>query len=761
MGDGMTTYNTGNPVPSTDPRDLRDNAENYDTAMNDRDSPSWIDRLGRPRKTFAEIERLADPGTVLAAVESAEDAAKTAVAANRTVFRSTYDLLLAAMQGPPAQPADTPGRVTNDPDPNKNGDYTWNGTTLIFSNLQPIKESDLDALRDGVDASVADVNKQSRNVAVSALAAFPFQYIFHTSESSPGYFNNAEITVDKNNKLIGTTSKSANFTFQGIDNNPLNEQGSVVTYAFHTPETADKSFVELSPSNRLLNYRDRAGRMIDPNSNPVPDDGDGSVADALLPYIDTDNDRIRLVGAEDVPSALLRGVECLGVHLANDRHARAIVRIPYANNTPRAVSVLPNSDLIVPSAPRTLRVGINIGQSLTVGAQAGGSLVNTEAIYPEDVLMFDVGPNSDVRMGLATQGEQGEAPNVLDPNSIVGLKPLIAKTGQGSGNRGQTTMESMANTLVKLTKGAGIPFKMLCFVAGFGGTNYNGLKKGSQTYANMVAAVQRLVELAPSLGYDRVVIDFCCVKHGEADTNNAAYYEGLLEWQSDIQVDLSVLTGQVSQIHFIIAPPSSFYGEPTGAVPAMMRAHIESLYHHLSGPDYPYMAHYYTDLLHMFGPGYFKIGEKMAHAIFDALYSTRFKSNVLYMTGASRVGNTLTATFNVPYGPIVMDGSAPWTDYGDYYGFRSRTDSGILVPSSHTIIDAGNDGVGRINFTLPAIPIGENEVFEYAMHGHSGTRSAETIARGRCRDSDPRTSAYDGSRLYNWGNHQRIAVAVA
>lgn len=46
----MTTYNTGNPLGSTDPRDLYDNAENLDRAVNSL-SGTWKDRFGRIRPT--------------------------------------------------------------------------------------------------------------------------------------------------------------------------------------------------------------------------------------------------------------------------------------------------------------------------------------------------------------------------------------------------------------------------------------------------------------------------------------------------------------------------------------------------------------------------------------------------------------------------------------------------------------------------------------------------------------------------------------
>lgn len=50
----MTTYNTGNPIGSKDPRDLYDNAENFDHAIND-DESVFIDRLGVQRTTLWQM----------------------------------------------------------------------------------------------------------------------------------------------------------------------------------------------------------------------------------------------------------------------------------------------------------------------------------------------------------------------------------------------------------------------------------------------------------------------------------------------------------------------------------------------------------------------------------------------------------------------------------------------------------------------------------------------------------------------------------
>ena len=47
----MTTYNTGNPIGSTDARDRLDNSENLDIALNTHNA-TWVDRLGVTRDSF-------------------------------------------------------------------------------------------------------------------------------------------------------------------------------------------------------------------------------------------------------------------------------------------------------------------------------------------------------------------------------------------------------------------------------------------------------------------------------------------------------------------------------------------------------------------------------------------------------------------------------------------------------------------------------------------------------------------------------------
>ncbi|MBA0449313.1 sialate O-acetylesterase [Stenotrophomonas maltophilia] len=64
----MTTFNTGNPVPSTAVKDLYDNAQNLDAGINGP-GQTWLDRKGQTRKSWSGIETdfqafLADGSTI-------------------------------------------------------------------------------------------------------------------------------------------------------------------------------------------------------------------------------------------------------------------------------------------------------------------------------------------------------------------------------------------------------------------------------------------------------------------------------------------------------------------------------------------------------------------------------------------------------------------------------------------------------------------------------------------------------------------------
>lgn len=127
----MATYNTGNPLGSVAVKDLFDNAQNLDSAVNSRASGTWTDRFGVERKTWKGIEdkaafdiatavaKAVEEGTVAAegfrdesaqardesrvARDAAQEARADAVAAAGAIgpveFYDTYAQALAAAAG--------------------------------------------------------------------------------------------------------------------------------------------------------------------------------------------------------------------------------------------------------------------------------------------------------------------------------------------------------------------------------------------------------------------------------------------------------------------------------------------------------------------------------------------------------------------------------------------------------------------------------------------------------------------------------------
>ncbi|ANC81012.1 hypothetical protein [Pseudomonas putida] len=152
-------YNTNNPAPSNDPRDLNDNAIGFDEGMVSLEE-TFTDRFGRQRYTWQAYHNLVidakaqiDP-TVEAAQEAVNSTAAAAIsqmeetAANlgddlNNKHASTYAQLVAM----PQTRDGVVGVVDADPDQSKNGWYYWNNNTKVwvyFQN-QPVQTIQLTA----------------------------------------------------------------------------------------------------------------------------------------------------------------------------------------------------------------------------------------------------------------------------------------------------------------------------------------------------------------------------------------------------------------------------------------------------------------------------------------------------------------------------------------------------------------------------------------------------------------------------------------
>lgn len=404
--------------------------------------------------------------------------------------------------------------------------------------------------------------------------------------------------------------------------------------------------------------------------------------------------------------------------------------------------------VLIPAAPKVLHIIVCWGQSLAVGADSAGSRVTLAQPWPDDALMFDRAVGADVRMGLVTANEA--LTQVLDPDDLTGFRTLVAVPGQGPGERGETPLEGCVKRLTSLARAANIQHRTLGIVVGTGSSSYDVLKKGTQTYANMLAAVGRAKALAEARGW-RVVIDGVAVKHGEADSGNAGYAADLAELRADMDADFSAITGQVADVHLFVLPPSSF-GANTDSVRAMAAA--DGALIHTVGADYAYMDAYFSDFVHFNGPGYQFRGEDLALAIRDQNWGAGYKATKI--TGASRSGTTVTLTYQVPTAPLAIDTVA--IDDPGQRGFQFFAGSTEIAITAATVTDTGADGTGAIQLTLASAPAGGAERVDYALKLQTAPKTLAGVPRGNVRDSLAEPSQYDGRLLHRWAIHQRVAL---
>lgn len=114
----MTTYNTGNPVGSTDVRDLYDNAQNLDSLVNGP-LTSYADRLGAPRKSWRGLEQdfsalLAASGFELPALEYVGGTPLVVDRPTQLIFRTGFPDTLYGVKSTEPFPATLSGTWSTD-----------------------------------------------------------------------------------------------------------------------------------------------------------------------------------------------------------------------------------------------------------------------------------------------------------------------------------------------------------------------------------------------------------------------------------------------------------------------------------------------------------------------------------------------------------------------------------------------------------------------------------------------------------------------
>jgi len=411
---------------------------------------------------------------------------------------------------------------------------------------------------------------------------------------------------------------------------------------------------------------------------------------------------------------------------------------PFISATETAVAVDQGLGLAVPASPKILNICPGTGQSLLVGFQGNPLTLGLTNPYPEKILK---GLGLDVRLGLAS--DAGTNP-VFNPAVLTDFDPLISMTGTGGSAFGVTVFEGMGpGMLAPLDEAIGLTPRHLFMAIGRGGQPYSTIRKGTNCYANIIAAATKACALAVAKGWVPF-IPFVTIVHGEADGASLTYYDDLIEWQDDLNTDLKAITGQAADIFFLISQPSAFSAGNHLSGLAMVKAmeDFPDLFT-VAAPNYQFRTLYDADLTHLTGPGYYALGrDYLARAALQQAYGGGWRPLWPIRADATWDGTTLTVPFNVPVGPLVLD-TVTLPDPGSY-GFKAVDGSGDF-PILTAALAAGNTAMA---FTFTRAKSGA-ATLQYALTGYGMPKVLADQPRGNLRDSAPGAP--------NWSLHFDLA----
>jgi len=382
-----------------------------------------------------------------------------------------------------------------------------------------------------------------------------------------------------------------------------------------------------------------------------------------------------------------------------------------ANNTYSyaTVSALPSS-----ASDMTLFYNhiLSTGQSLSVGSQAFPSLTLNQPY-------LNKGLNS-------TQ---------------TALIPLIEPAF--SSQLGVETISSaLANSLTNYS-GLGPNYKSIVSICGAPGTNYLGLKKGTQSYSDGLRQISNALNYSIYSNTPFKVNAITAI-HGETDnsggTSTATYTSYLVEWQNDFNTDIKSITGQTNDIPlFTDQLHSGVFGTANNGTNVALgqwiaaRDNLNKII--LVTPKYIFD---YADGTHLNNYSSRRLGEYYGKVMKKVLVD---KQTWLPLSPKKLTisNDIIIAEFNVPVEPLVIDNTTigAKTNLGFEYFDNSNSASinAVSILNSNTI-----------KITLSKVPAGVNQRLRYGAPS------------GNIRDSDATPALYNdsnvpikmGNLLRNW-----------
>jgi len=422
-----------------------------------------------------------------------------------------------------------------------------------------------------------------------------------------------------------------------------------------------------------------------------------------------------------------------GVDIADPRNSGGTINYLASTNggLVRAAAPLPSPDAWAPFITKIIHL-IGSGQSLSMGTNSTPYSHNPHCA--NRIRTLNVGVETITR---------GNA-FVLTEADCIPTKPLVVEYREVP--MIQCAAQIQRNKAIPV--GAGIVASM----HGWGGRPVAELAKGSQFYANALAAAAAVKSEAASLGlaYEVHYVDWI---QGEANRADApgVYTAQLLQLQSDFDTDLRAITGGQKAIPLLLDQISNWtaYNLTTCSVPLeqLQMALVYPSRVVCAGPKYWALTG--SDGVHLPSLSSRRLGAMHARAAEAILNGQCWLPT--HCVSAIRVDNIVTLKFFTPFGRLVAD-TVNVSDPG-HYGIR-WIDSAASSEVANVKVGLDN----TVTVTLTAIPTGLNGTIGIADIGTYGADGGPfTGARACLRDSSL-DKCGDGLPVWNWACHQQIAV---
>lgn len=389
---------------------------------------------------------------------------------------------------------------------------------------------------------------------------------------------------------------------------------------------------------------------------------------------------------------------------------------------------------------------VGTGQSLSVGAAAGGNVSETQPFG--NLKLVDRGPDPKYPIdgGMPVYAT---AP-LTEPirNGVAGSGPGYDDGQYPNNIGGETPHSAMANQISEMWKSR--PSSLGDYVTAHAVVGWSGHplvdidKAGmKRAYPASLVEARAFKELAmkegKTFGAGAVILT-----HGESDAGNGDYGAGLATLWADYNTDLKAITGQSEDILLLVSQQSTIASGPGGSAVQVFEAGREHAGKIVCvGPKYAY--EYAGDLIHLPAGGYIRLGQKYGE-VFDKIRNQGIDWKPLGPNMVTRNGATIVVAFDVPTPPLVWEENISPPHQSAHTAWRNGRGFELVGPGGAELEIASAEIRGNtVVLTMTDPPAAGTPIdvrYAIVQDGDGLQGGTDLGLRGQLRDSNE-VDAYD------------------